>query len=114
VGSGILILSNLLLKNGNRVFGVEPNPEMRAAAEEILYHHPRFASVLGTAEATTHPDVSVDFVVAGQAFHNGGFVEVIPTSLPAFLIGHRPPARMMPPAELNRIPNHAFFRQSRK
>jgi hypothetical protein len=92
VGSGILILSNLLLKNGNRVFGVEPNPEMRAAAEEILYHHPRFASVLGTAEATTHPDGSVDFVVAGQAFHNGGFVEVIPTSLPAFLIGHRSPA----------------------
>ena len=56
-----MILSNLLLKNGNRVFGVEPNPEMRAAAEEILYHHLRFASVLGTAEATTHPDVSVDF-----------------------------------------------------
>jgi hypothetical protein len=73
---------------------------MRAAAEEILYHHPRFASVLGTAEATTHPDGSVDFVVAGQAFHNSGFVEVITTSLPAYLIGHRSSARMMPPAEL--------------
>ena len=30
VGSGTGILSTLFLENGNRVFGVEPNPEMRA------------------------------------------------------------------------------------
>jgi SAM-dependent methyltransferase len=68
VGSGTGILSILFLENGNRVFGVEPNPEMRAAAEELLGDHPRFESVAGTAEATTLDD-SVDFVTAGQALH---------------------------------------------
>ena len=69
VGSGTGILSNLFLENGNHVFGIEPNPEMRAAAEELLSAHPHFTSVAGTAEDTTLPDNSVDFVVAGQAFH---------------------------------------------
>jgi SAM-dependent methyltransferase len=68
VGSGTGILSKLYLQNGNRVLGVEPNSEMRAAAEELLGDHPRFTSVAGTAEDTTLDD-SVDFVVAGQAFH---------------------------------------------
>jgi len=69
VGSGTGILSKLFVQNGNHVFSVEPNPEMRAAAEELLRDQPRFASVAGTAEDTTLPDDSVDFVVAGQAFH---------------------------------------------
>ncbi|MCB0254706.1 MAG: class I SAM-dependent methyltransferase [Anaerolineae bacterium] len=69
VGSGTGILSRLFLENGNRVFGVEPNAEMRAAAEKLLSDYPRFVSLAGRAEATTLPDDSVDFVVAGQAFH---------------------------------------------
>ncbi len=69
VGSGTGILSELLLGNGNRVFGVEPNQEMRAAGERLLQAYERFTSVDGTAEATTLPDNSVDFVTAGQAFH---------------------------------------------
>ena len=69
VGSGTGLLSTLFLENGNRVIGVEPNPEMRAAAEELLGGHPRFTSVAGTAEATTLEGSSVDFVTAGQAFH---------------------------------------------
>lgn len=69
VGSGTGILSKLFLKNGNRVLGVEPNPEMRAAAENLLDDHPRFTSIAGTAEDTRLPDASVDFVIAGQAFH---------------------------------------------
>ena len=69
VGSGTGILSSLFLDNGNRVFGVEPNPEMRTTAEDLLGDHPRFTSVAGTAEATTLESGSVDFVVAGQAFH---------------------------------------------
>ena len=69
VGSGTGILSRLFLDNGNRVFGVEPNPEMRAAVEEILGDQTRFTSVEGSAEDTTLPNHSVDFVVAGQAFH---------------------------------------------
>jgi len=69
VGSGTGLLSTLFLQDGNHVFGVEPNSEMRAAAEELLRDHPRLTSVAGTAEDTTLPDDSVDFVVAGQAFH---------------------------------------------
>jgi SAM-dependent methyltransferase len=69
VGAGTGLLSELFLKNGNRVYGVEPNREMRAAAERLLAHHENFISVAGTAEATTLPDQSVAFVVAGQAFH---------------------------------------------
>lgn len=69
VGSGTGISSELFLKQGNAVYGVEPNDEMRGAAERLLSHSPRFHSVNGTAEATTLPDHSVDLVVAGQAFH---------------------------------------------
>jgi len=69
VGSGTGILSELFLNNGNHVFGIEPNKEMRAAGERRLGRHPRFTSVAGTAEATALDDASVDFVTAGQAFH---------------------------------------------
>jgi SAM-dependent methyltransferase len=69
VGSGTGISSELFLRNGNEVFAVEPNAEMRQAAERMLGHHAGFHSVAGTAEATTLPDGSVDHVVAGQAFH---------------------------------------------
>ncbi|HVM74081.1 MAG TPA: class I SAM-dependent methyltransferase [Candidatus Saccharimonadales bacterium] len=69
VGSGTGLLSQVFLENGNRVFGVEPNAEMRAAGEEYLKRYPQFTSVQGSAEATTLPDDSVDFVAAAQAFH---------------------------------------------
>jgi len=69
VGSGTGISTALLLRSGAEVWAVEPNPEMRRAAEERLGGEPRFHSVAGTAEATTLPDASVDLVAAGQAFH---------------------------------------------
>ena len=69
VGSGTGILSELFLSNGNRVFGIEPNGEMRGAGERRLGDHPCFTSVAGTAEATTLQDASVDLATAGQAFH---------------------------------------------
>jgi SAM-dependent methyltransferase len=69
IGSGTGILSELFLKNGCRVFGVEPNRDMREAGERLLSSYAKFASVEGTAEATTLPGRSVDFVAAGQAFH---------------------------------------------
>ncbi len=69
VGSGTGILSELLLKNGNRVYGVEPNREMREAGESLLASYPNFVSVDGRAEETTLDDKSVDFITAGQAFH---------------------------------------------
>lgn len=69
VGSGTGLSTELFLKNGNAVFGVEPNPEMRVAGERILAKYPKFSSVNGTAEATTLASSSVDFVMAAQAFH---------------------------------------------
>ena len=69
VGSGTGLLSRLFLENGNRVFGVEPNAEMRLAGERLLAGYAGFSSVSAVAEATTLPDAGVDFVTAGQAFH---------------------------------------------
>jgi len=69
IGSGTGFLSELFLKNGNRVFGVEPNREMREAGELHLQSYRAFVSVEGSAEATTLPEACADFVAAGQAFH---------------------------------------------
>ncbi|HEV7396312.1 MAG TPA: class I SAM-dependent methyltransferase [Pyrinomonadaceae bacterium] len=69
VGSGTGIFSELLLRNGNSVFGVEPNKAMRAAAEEILRSYPNFNSIDGSAESTTLGDQSVDLITAAQAWH---------------------------------------------
>ena len=69
VGSGTGLLSEIFLKNGNAVFGIEPNELMRATAEGLLKAFTTFRSVSGTAENTTLPDSSIDFITAGQAFH---------------------------------------------
>lgn len=69
VGSGTGKLSECFLRAGYRVVGVEPNREMREAAETLFRGNPLFLSVDGAAEATTLADHSVDAIVAGQAFH---------------------------------------------
>ncbi len=69
IGSGTGILSEMFLRNGNLVYGVEPNREMREAGERLLAAYSNFKSIEGAAEATTLEGASVDFVTAGQAFH---------------------------------------------
>jgi SAM-dependent methyltransferase len=69
IGSGTGFLSELFLKNGNRVYGIEPNEAMRRAGEEYLASYDGFSSIEGSAEATTLDDSSIDFVTAGQSFH---------------------------------------------
>jgi SAM-dependent methyltransferase len=69
IGSGTGIFTRMLLENGNRVFGVEPNTDMRLAAEKLLASFPRFTSVAGAAEVTTLADHSVDFITVAQAAH---------------------------------------------
>lgn len=69
IGSGTGILTRLFLENGNPVVGVEPNLEMREAGEHYLCDYARFTSIDGTAEKTRLPARSMDFVLAGQAFH---------------------------------------------
>jgi SAM-dependent methyltransferase len=69
LGAGTGIFTELLLQNGNTVYAVEPNREMRRAAQAALATFPGFRSISGSAEATTLPDGSVDWVIAAQAFH---------------------------------------------
>ncbi len=69
IGSGTGILTELFLKNGNKVFGVEPNEEMRKAGENMLKKYPYFISLEGSAESVPLPAYSVDIISAGQAFH---------------------------------------------
>src|SRR5579884_1615786 len=69
IGSGTGILTEMFLRNGNVVYGVEPNPDMRRAAEQLLAGYHRFHSINGTAEQTTLPAGSIDLVTAAQAFH---------------------------------------------
>jgi SAM-dependent methyltransferase len=84
VASGTGIWTLMLLENGNRVFGIEPNAEMRRAGERLLAEFPKFTSIAGTAEATTLPNDTVDFVTAAQAAHwfdreraRGEFVRIV-------------------------------------
>ena len=69
IGSGTGLLTERFLQNGNNVYGVEPNPEMRKAAEDYLSKYARFSSINGSAEVTTLDDHSVDMIAVGQAFH---------------------------------------------
>jgi len=69
VGSGTGILSEIFLKNGNKVFGVEPNSEMRRAAEKLLNGYPNFVSISSSAENTSLLSNSIDLITVGQAFH---------------------------------------------
>ena len=69
VGSGTGILSEIFLKNGNKVYGIEPNTEMRLAAERLLEKYPNFVSIDGSAEETGLKKNSIDIIIAGQAFH---------------------------------------------
>lgn len=69
IGSGTGLSTELFVENGNHVYGVEPNKEMREAAEYRLIRYRNFVSVNATAEDTTLGERSIDFIIAGQAFH---------------------------------------------
>jgi SAM-dependent methyltransferase len=69
IGSGTGKLAELFLASGYRVYGVEPNREMREAGDRLLSGFPNFGSIAATAEDTGFPRASIDFAIAGQAFH---------------------------------------------
>src|SRR5450755_3938597 len=69
IASGTGLFTRLLLENGNSVFAVEPNLEMREMGMLELERYDRLVSVAGTAEETTLRSGSVDFVTAAQAAH---------------------------------------------
>ena len=68
IGSGTGIFSRGLLERGFTVHAVEPNREMRQAAEASITDS-RFSSHDARAEATGLRDHSVSAVFAAQAFH---------------------------------------------
>lgn len=65
IGAGTGISSRLLAERGISVIAIEPNTEMRQAAEsrELVEFRE------GTAEVTNLPDTSVDLVTCFQSFH---------------------------------------------
>jgi SAM-dependent methyltransferase len=69
IGSGTGFLAEIFLAAGHRVYGIEPNAEMRATGERYLARFPNFTSLATRSEATSLPAAALDFVVAGQAFH---------------------------------------------
>lgn len=69
IGSGTGISSKLFIDNGNKVYGVEPNKQMREAAELFFLENKNFVSISGTAEETNLPNKSIDLIFSGQAFH---------------------------------------------
>jgi SAM-dependent methyltransferase len=69
IASGTGVFTRLLLENGNSVFAVEPNTEMREAGVHELERYDRLVSIAGTAEETTLRAASVNFITAAQAAH---------------------------------------------
>lgn len=69
IGAGTGVFSKLLLARGSHVTAVEPNDEMRKAAERMLGEENHFSIVSGSAEATGLPDHSIDAIVCAQSFH---------------------------------------------
>ncbi len=69
VGSGTGIFTRLLLEQNCQVFAVEPNANMRQAAEVLLSDYQQFNSIDAPAERTGLADSSIDLVTAAQAFH---------------------------------------------
>jgi SAM-dependent methyltransferase len=69
IGSGTGLFAEPLLKKGFSLYGVEPNLEMRKAAEKILAGYSGFNSINGTAENTNLLSDFADVISAAQAFH---------------------------------------------
>lgn len=69
IGAGTGILTALLASRVARVWAVEPNQEMRAAARRLLQEETNIEWQAGSAEATGLADGSVDLVTVAQAFH---------------------------------------------
>jgi ubiquinone/menaquinone biosynthesis C-methylase UbiE len=69
IGSGTGKLTKIFLENGNTVYAVEPNDNMRFMADSSLNGYEKYISINGSAENTTLQEEIIDFVVIGQAFH---------------------------------------------
>lgn len=69
IGSGTGKSSEVFIDHGFAVDGVEPNDEMRLAAEIQFKGQPLFRSIKGSAEDTSLKEGAYSHIIAGQAFH---------------------------------------------
>lgn len=70
IGAGTGIFTRHLLNLGCKVYAVEPNTEMREAADTMLKNaYPNYTSINAPANNTTLKDHSIDLIVCAQAFH---------------------------------------------
>lgn len=69
IGAGTGLLTRGLLARGYRVTAIEPNEEMRKAADCLLFSNPKYHSLNGTAEAIPLESSSMNLITAAQAFH---------------------------------------------
>jgi SAM-dependent methyltransferase len=69
IGSGTGIFSELFLQSGYQVIGIEPNEQMRRAAEIKLGNYPGFTCRNHQAEHTGFRTRRLDLITVAQAFH---------------------------------------------
>lgn len=69
IGSGTGIFSKLIVDRVKKVYGVEPNNEMRMASQQYLRENNNFEDVNASSENTTLDDISIDFITCAQSFH---------------------------------------------
>jgi len=69
IGSGTGIFTRLLLDQELKVFAIEPNANMRHAAESLFSEYAQFNSLDAPAESTGLAANSIDLITAAQAFH---------------------------------------------
>lgn len=69
IGAGLGFLAQLFSENNNVVFFVEPDNTMRKYGEKYLEKSPNLRIIASTAEATTLPNNSLDFILVGHALH---------------------------------------------
>jgi len=69
IGAGTGIFSEILIKKGSHVYLVEPNSDMFGEAKKNLAEYKNCSYINASAENTTLPDNSMDFLTSAQAFH---------------------------------------------
>lgn len=69
IGSGTGIFTEKIVPKCKKVYAIEPNTEMRIAAEKRLSINRSFQSINGTSENTTLDNESIDAITVAQAFH---------------------------------------------
>ena len=67
VGTGRIAID--LLEEGNTVYGIDPDINMRSICENKLKGYKNFKLIVGTDSEMNIPDKSVDYVIVSQSYH---------------------------------------------